>query len=65
VFIRARATPGGATVVETGGLARSDPGGGFEAEFTRLAAELRSACQTGTATGNPPVTTRAGLPPGN
>ncbi|MDA8320907.1 MAG: cytochrome c biogenesis protein ResB [Actinomycetota bacterium] len=42
VFVRAYAGPGGLTVVEAGGLARSDPGG-FDAEFAGLAAELRSA----------------------
>jgi hypothetical protein len=29
--------------VQVGGLARTDAGGGFEAEFATLAAELRSA----------------------
>ncbi|MDA8320732.1 MAG: cytochrome c biogenesis protein ResB, partial [Actinomycetota bacterium] len=43
IFVRARAGPGGQTLVEAGGLARSDPGGGFDAEFAALAAELRSA----------------------
>jgi cytochrome c biogenesis protein len=47
VFVRARAVPGGRTVVEAGGLARSDPGGGFDAEFARLADELRSAHEAG------------------
>ena len=43
VFARARAVAGGQTVVEFGGLARSDAGGGFDAEFAGLAEELRSA----------------------
>jgi cytochrome c biogenesis protein len=42
IFVRACAGPGGRTVVEAGGLARSDPGGGFDAEFAALAAELRA-----------------------
>jgi cytochrome c biogenesis protein ResB len=53
VFVRARAgqdgtgtgtgTGTGPTVVQVGGLARTDASGGFEAEFAALAAELRSA----------------------
>ncbi len=45
VFIRARPAPAGqaGTVVQVGGLARTDASGGFEAEFASLAAELRSA----------------------
>lgn len=43
VFVRARPAGDGPTLVEVGGLARSDPGGGFAAEFAALAAELRSA----------------------
>jgi cytochrome c biogenesis protein len=42
VFVRARPAQGG-TVVQVGGLARTDASGGFEAEFAALAAELRSA----------------------
>ena len=42
VFVRARPGPDG-TVVQVGGLARTDASGGFEAEFASLAAELRSA----------------------
>jgi cytochrome c biogenesis protein len=64
VFVRARAAPGGATVVEAGGLARSDPGGGFGAEFARLAAELRSACQPAAEDGAIPAGARAGASPG-
>jgi cytochrome c biogenesis protein len=47
VFVRAAAGPDGATVVELGGLARSDVAGGFETEFAELSAELRTA-QDGT-----------------
>ena len=45
VFVRARPAPAGqaGTVVQVGGLARTDASGGFEAEFASLAAELRSA----------------------
>jgi cytochrome c biogenesis protein len=47
VFVRARPGPEGTgtgtTVVQVGGLARTDASGGFEAEFATLAAELRSA----------------------
>jgi len=64
VFVRARAAPGGATVVEAGGLARSDPSGGFGAEFTRLAAELRSAHQPAAMTAGPPAVARADASPG-
>ncbi|HEY6294343.1 MAG TPA: cytochrome c biogenesis protein ResB, partial [Streptosporangiaceae bacterium] len=42
VFVRAVSTEAG-TVVQVGGLARTDASGGFEAEFASLAAELRSA----------------------
>jgi cytochrome c biogenesis protein len=42
VFVRARAA-GSGSVVQLGGLARTDSSGGFEAEFANLAAELRSA----------------------
>jgi cytochrome c biogenesis protein len=45
VFVRARSGPSAesATTVQVGGLARTDAGGGFEAEFAGLAAALRSA----------------------
>jgi cytochrome c biogenesis protein len=48
VFVRARTAPSAqgqrvGTTVQVGGLARTDAGGGFEAEFATLAAELRSA----------------------
>jgi cytochrome c biogenesis protein len=42
VFVRALPGEHG-TTVQVGGLARTDASGGFEAEFTSLAAELRSA----------------------
>lgn len=61
VFIRTSAAPGGPTVVEAGGLTRSDPGGGFEAEFARLTAELRSVHQACAAVGGHPGGTHAGL----
>ncbi len=43
MFVRAAAAPDGGTVVEVGGLARSDASGDFEAEFATLAGELASA----------------------
>jgi cytochrome c biogenesis protein len=43
MFVRAYPGPGGHTVVDVGGLARSDPAGGFDEEFARLAEEFRAA----------------------
>ena len=43
VFLRAAAGPDGQTIVNFGGLARSDAAGGFEVEFAELAEELRTA----------------------
>jgi cytochrome c biogenesis protein len=44
VFVRVAAAPSGAgSVVQFGGLARTDASGGFEAEFAILAAELKAA----------------------
>ena len=40
VFVRARAGAEGETVVDVGGLSRSDAAGGFEDEFSRLAADI-------------------------
>jgi cytochrome c biogenesis protein len=48
VFLRVAPGSGGATLVEVGGLARSDAAGGFETEFAELARALRAA-QDGTA----------------
>ncbi|MBO0776611.1 MAG: cytochrome c biogenesis protein ResB, partial [Actinobacteria bacterium] len=45
MFVRARPGPAGRTVIETGGLTRSDASGGFEAEFAGLARDLATACQ--------------------
>ncbi len=42
IFVRAYCGDSGRTVVDVGALARSDVGGGFEAEFAELAAGLRS-----------------------
>jgi cytochrome c biogenesis protein len=42
-FVRARPGQDGTTVVDIGGLARSDAGGGFELEFAELAGQLESA----------------------
>ena len=43
VFVRARAAGDGGTVVQLGGLARSDVGDGFETEFAELTKQLRSS----------------------
>lgn len=43
VFVRAAPGPDGRTVVDVGGLARSDAAGGFEVEFAELAKDLRTA----------------------
>jgi cytochrome c biogenesis protein len=40
VFVRARTDEAGGTVVDLGGLTRSDAAGGFEEEFSSLAAEI-------------------------
>jgi cytochrome c biogenesis protein len=40
VFVRARTAQGGQTIVDVGGLSRSDAAGGFEDEFSRLAADI-------------------------
>jgi cytochrome c biogenesis protein len=60
LFVRAAAGPDGRTVVELGGLARSDASGGFEAEFADLAAELAAAHQGG----EPAVTVMSSEPGG-
>ncbi len=43
MFVRAYPGPDGRTVVDVGGLVRSDPAGGFDEEFARLAEEFRAA----------------------
>ncbi len=53
MFVRAHPGPGGQTVVDVGGLARSDPAGGFEDEFGRLAEEFRAAYAGETTEGKP------------
>jgi cytochrome c biogenesis protein len=45
MFVRARPGPDGNTVVDVGGLARSDAAGGFETEFPSLAGEIKAAQQ--------------------
>jgi cytochrome c biogenesis protein len=59
VFLRAAAGPDGRTVVDFGGLARSDAAGGFEVEFAELAEELRTA-QDGVARASDPGSGSAG-----
>jgi cytochrome c biogenesis protein len=51
MFVRACRGDSGRTIVEVAGLARSDVGGGFDAEFAELAGDLRSA-HAGTAAAN-------------
>ncbi|HWG64476.1 MAG TPA: cytochrome c biogenesis protein ResB [Streptosporangiaceae bacterium] len=48
MFVRAHAGPDGQTILDVGGLARSDPGGGFEDEFAGLGEALRAAYQGST-----------------
>ncbi len=59
VFVRARPAgeAGGEalTVVEVGGLARSDVAGGFEEEFAALTAALRAAHEAAADTGRGPA----------
>jgi cytochrome c biogenesis protein len=45
IFVRARPGPHGTTVVDVGGLARSDAAGGFDTEFPGLAHEITAADQ--------------------
>jgi cytochrome c biogenesis protein len=47
VFVRAAAGEPGKTTVDLGGLTRSDAAGGFEEEFSGLAAEIRELDQDG------------------
>ncbi|MGE5136568.1 MAG: cytochrome c biogenesis protein ResB [Gemmatimonadota bacterium] len=54
MFVRAGLGPDGRTVVEAGGLTRSDASGGFEEEFTALAAELAAAHRASEASVSPP-----------
>jgi cytochrome c biogenesis protein len=45
MFVRARPGPDGRTVIDVGGLARSDVAAGFETEFASLAGEIAAAGQ--------------------
>jgi cytochrome c biogenesis protein len=58
VFLRAVPGPDGRTVVDVGGLARSDAAGGFETEFTELTTELQADVQ-----GQPRAAGEAGADP--
>jgi cytochrome c biogenesis protein len=61
IFVRAHRGDHGRTVVDVGGLARSDVGGGFEAEFAELAADLTSVHHgTDTGAGEPTGSAAAG-----
>jgi len=42
IFVRAYRGPDGGTIVDVGGLARSDAAGGFEGEFAHLAEQFRA-----------------------
>jgi cytochrome c biogenesis protein len=55
MFVRAYAGPDGRTVVDVGGLARSDPAGGFDEEFAGLAGALESAYEGTTVAGTAPA----------
>ena len=48
MFVRAYPGPDGQTVVDVGGLARSDPAGGFDEEFTGLARALGESYRSST-----------------
>ena len=57
IFVRGYRGESGRTVVDVGGLARSDVGGGFETEFAELAAGLGAAFHGTSGTARPvPVT---------
>jgi cytochrome c biogenesis protein len=60
MFVRAYPGPGGRTVVDVGGLARSDAAGAFETEFTTLASEISSAYR-----GSEPAVPARGSGPGS
>jgi cytochrome c biogenesis protein len=51
VFVRAAADDAGGTIVDIGGLTRSDAAGGFEDEFAGLTAEIAGMHQAGPAGG--------------
>ena len=59
MFVRASPGPGGLTIVEVGGLARSDAAGGFDTEFAELARDL-CAAQDGAPTAYAPTAYAAG-----
>ncbi|HEY1918035.1 MAG TPA: cytochrome c biogenesis protein ResB [Streptosporangiaceae bacterium] len=57
VFVRARAGADGKTVVDVGGLARTDAGGGFETEFAELVDRLQAAHTQAAPAQTPPAQT--------
>ena len=61
IFVRGYRGESGRTVVDVGGLARSDVGGGFETEFAELAAGLGAAFH-GTSGADRPVPVTATTP---
>jgi cytochrome c biogenesis protein len=61
IFVRAYRGEPGRTVVDVGGLARSDVGGGFETEFAELAAGLGAAFH-GTSGADRPAPVTAATP---
>jgi cytochrome c biogenesis protein len=61
MFVRAYPGPDGTTRVDVGGLARSDPAGGFDEEFASLSEALRASYAGTTGAGDPRLTTTAQL----
>src|SRR3984957_4539105 len=62
VFVRAYPGPDGQTVVDVGGLARSDPAGGFDEEFTGLARALGHSYRGSTEASPDPGPATTGTP---
>ena len=63
VFVRAYPGPDGRTVVDVGGLARSDPAGGFDEEFTGLARALSGSYRGSTEASPDPEPATTGTTP--
>jgi cytochrome c biogenesis protein len=62
VFVRAYPGPDGQTIVDVGGLARSDPAGGFDEEFTGLARALGKSYRGSTEASPDPGPATTGTP---
>ncbi len=66
VFVRARAGEAGSTLVELGGLTRSDAAGGFEEEFSGLTTEIGGLHQARPDSGQQPaISGSSGTGPGH